>query len=345
MATAASEPEDICANCGKLGGDNGVHLKKCSGCLLVKYCGPDCQRAHIPSHKTPCQKHAAKLHQEKLFADTPEPEECPVCLLRMPFEQEKICYRACCGKLICHGCSGTTMKIGVESGFEHATGFGDIDFKKMLDHPCPFCRASFSIKIEDTLKELQKRVDLGDRMAMYHLGIKLVKPKGSLQPNASKARELLLKSAQLGYPLANLSVGMFHYDGHYPSVFLQDKKKARHYFERGAIGGDPVARAYLAEIELDRYQFKTAYRHAMMSASCGYKLALDNVLNGCKAGVVTKDEYERTLRAYKKSCDELNSEHRLAAEQESSGFDSMDDSSQMSEVLNMMDRMRNMGRR
>jgi len=34
-------------------------LKECSRCKLVKYCGPECQRAHWPSHKAECKKAAA----------------------------------------------------------------------------------------------------------------------------------------------------------------------------------------------------------------------------------------------------------------------------------------------
>ena len=103
MATFVSDAEDICANCGKVGGDDddGVKLKKCSACHLVKYCGFDCQKAHRPLHKNACKKRAAELREEKLFSNPPEREECPICFLPMPFEKEKFSYRACCGKEIC----------------------------------------------------------------------------------------------------------------------------------------------------------------------------------------------------------------------------------------------------
>lgn len=42
-----------CAVCGKKAG-NGVRLSQCSRCKAVKYCGPECQKGHWPTHKAEC---------------------------------------------------------------------------------------------------------------------------------------------------------------------------------------------------------------------------------------------------------------------------------------------------
>ena len=68
---------DTCAACGK-GGDS---LKSCGACKLVKYCSRECQISHRPMHKKECKKRAAELHDDKLFADPPPQEECPICLI------------------------------------------------------------------------------------------------------------------------------------------------------------------------------------------------------------------------------------------------------------------------
>lgn len=339
---------DTCANCGAVGGgddDGAVKLKKCNGCLLVKYCGSNCQKAHRSAHKRACKKEAERLREEKLF-DMPsvEWEECPVCLLRMPFDREKFCYMPCCGKEICHGCADKEMGMRVKEGFNRPDG--KVDFSHALDSPCPFCRSHFSIKIEDYLDELGKRADKGDPRAMYHLAIKIAgpEPMGPIPADPKRARELLLRSAKSGYSLANLSVGMFLYDGKYPAVFEKDVKKARKYFVVGALGGDPIARAYLGEIELDRFNVRAAYRHQMIAASHGYQLALDNVLNGYKKGCVSKDEYETTLRAYQAASDEMKSPQRSEAEKSRAELDTPDVyPSSFFEALNQLERMRNMG--
>ena len=72
---------DCCADCGVAG---GVSLKTCKSCMLVKYCNAYCQKNHWATHKTACKLRAAELHDEALFKDPPQKEECPICFLPMP---------------------------------------------------------------------------------------------------------------------------------------------------------------------------------------------------------------------------------------------------------------------
>jgi len=52
----------------------------------------------------------------------------------------------------------------------------------------------------------------------------------------------------------------------------------------------------------------------MMAARAGMKESLDRVKNGFMKGLVTKDEYANTLRAYQKRQDEMKSDERDKAE-------------------------------
>lgn len=90
----------ICANCGK-GEDNSGHLKKCNGCMMVKYCSRDCQKAHRPQHKKACKLRAAELHEEALFKPHPPKEECPVCFLPMMVCGEVSIHFFGCDKKVC----------------------------------------------------------------------------------------------------------------------------------------------------------------------------------------------------------------------------------------------------
>jgi hypothetical protein len=45
-----------CAACGARAGQPGVRLQMCSRCKQVRYCGPQCQRAHWRAHKAECGK-------------------------------------------------------------------------------------------------------------------------------------------------------------------------------------------------------------------------------------------------------------------------------------------------
>ena len=53
----------------------------------------------------------------------------------------------------------------------------------------------------------------------------------------------------------------------------------------------------------------------IIAANAGHKLSLDTVKDGYMDGDVTKDEYANTLRAYKRSHDEMKSEDRDKAEE------------------------------
>ena len=94
--TSDEELHEICANCGKEGGDN---LKACTACKLVNYCNRNCQRAHRPQHKHECKRRAAEIHDEALFKEHPPPEDCPICMLPLPDHKNE--FHSCCGKSIC----------------------------------------------------------------------------------------------------------------------------------------------------------------------------------------------------------------------------------------------------
>ena len=159
----------------------GVSLKACKSCMLVRYCNADCQRNHWKKHKKICKRRAAELRDEKLFMDPPAKEDCPICFLPMPslliccvslppatissvpifayaeaneglayVEMEQ--YYSCCGKYICGGCIYSINK-------------------SENDDYCPFCKARTGGKThDDRIGEVMKRVDVNDAGAMYILG-------------------------------------------------------------------------------------------------------------------------------------------------------------------------------
>ena len=53
-----------------------------------------------------------------------------------------------------------------------------------------------------------------------------------------------------------------------------------------------------------------AMKHFMIAAKCGCENSLHYVKQGFRDGIVTKEQFEKTLRDYQASCDETKSEQR-----------------------------------
>ena len=125
----------ICASCGK-GEEESVSLKKCGACKMVKYCSGDCQKAHRSQHKNECRKRATELHDEALFKQPPQKEDCPICFLRLPTLVTGRKYNSCCGKIICSGCiHAITMTSGG-------------------NNMCPFCRTPIPASDEEIIERV-----------------------------------------------------------------------------------------------------------------------------------------------------------------------------------------------
>eukprot|EP00984_Skeletonema_dohrnii_P003600 scaffold1220_cov104-Skeletonema_dohrnii-CCMP3373.AAC.5 len=95
-----------CAGCDTAEVD-GIKLKKCTACNLVRYCSVKWQKDHRPQHKKKCKKRAAELRDELLFKQ-PESSylgDCPICLLPLSLDNDNSTLMSCCCKTICNGCN------------------------------------------------------------------------------------------------------------------------------------------------------------------------------------------------------------------------------------------------
>lgn len=236
----------VCASCGK-GGDN---LKTCTACKSVKYCNRDCQISHRPQHKKECRKIAAGLQERKaiissngtakireksiisddeLFGDPPAKEECPVCMVSMPFSNHGVCcakkiYHPCCGKVICNGCM-TTANEEMKKG----------NLKKC----CPFCRIPNPSSDEEYIQRVKKRMEQNnDVEAYYELGSLYQSGHFGLPQDLSTAFDLYKKAAELGS-----SRGHYSTAGMYMCALgvEKDGEKALYHWQLAAIGGDENA--------------------------------------------------------------------------------------------------------
>jgi hypothetical protein len=115
-------------------------LKACPACKLVKYCGRGCQISHRPQHNRACKKRAAELHEEELFKQPPKGDDCPICFVMLPSTAIGKSFKACCGKIICCGCSHAHQLQSTNSGSPNSFPFCRADtpsakeFIRMVDY-------------------------------------------------------------------------------------------------------------------------------------------------------------------------------------------------------------------
>jgi TPR repeat protein len=306
-----------CADCGKEEVVGIVSLKACKSCMLVKYCNADCQKKHWAKHKKVCKRRAAEIRDEALFKDPPPKEDCPICFLPMP--GKLICcislppatitsvsiadyveandgvanmvtevYYECCGKSICKGCIYSFAKSG---------NLGK----------CPFCNSDRADKTdEERVEELMRRVEANDAGAIFMLGNHYYHGIVGLQQDQERAMELWKQAAEFGSSKAHYELGDEYRQG-------GDVKKAKFHYETAAMAGHEEARCILGIMEGKSGNIERAVKHFRIAASAGSHLAMDNLLEIFKQGLLPRDFIESTLTSYNNSCAEMRSESRDTA--------------------------------
>ena len=127
------------------------------------------------------------------------------------------------------------------------------------------------------------------------------------EQDIGKALELLHRAAELRSIGAHNMVGGLYCDG---DVVQANYKKGKYHLEIAAMAGHVLARHNLGVLEGKDGNYHRAMKHFLISASAGDNTSLQCVQSGYRDGIVSKDDFEKTLRAHQKSKDEMKSEWR-----------------------------------
>ena len=227
-------------------------------------------------------------HEEALFKEPPQNEDCPICFLTLPIMSTGSKYQTCCGKIICSGCI-------------HAVQTMDSDAK------CPFCRVPLPTSDEEMIERYKKRIKMDDAVAMYCLGCCYNEGKRGLPQNYAKALEIWHRAAELGGVRAYYNIGCAYYLGR---GVERDMKKTKHYWELAAIGGGVMARYNLGIYEEMVGDMSRSLNHYMIAAECGYDKSLKKIREFYMNGHATKDDYANALRAHQSYMDGIKSAQR-----------------------------------
>eukprot|EP00985_Skeletonema_marinoi_P030779 scaffold33857_cov73-Skeletonema_marinoi.AAC.1 len=286
-----------CAACGIAEVDD-VKLKDCTACYLVRYCGVKCQRDHRPQHKKECKKRAAELRDELLFKQ-PESShfgDCPICCLPLPLDPTKSFLMACCCKLICDGC-------------EYANQMREMEDK--LEKKCPFCRHPVPKLEEESKRNLMKRVEVNDPVALHQMGFFYRNQEGDYE----NAFPYFTKAAGMGDIQSHYELSCWYREG---TGVKKNKEKELHHSEEAAIGGHPHARHNLGCEELTNGRIDRAVKHYIIAANLGYEKSLVPLKKAYREELVSKEDLAAALRAHQAAVDATKSPKRDEAEAKSS---------------------------
>ena len=122
-------------------------------CKMVKYCSGTCQKNHRKLHKGECKRRVGDIRCGLLFKRPPPPDECPICMLRIPIDPRDTTYAPCCGQQICGGC----VFYSQIQNMSHSRS-------------CPFCRAPDGRSDAEFIQRLEQRIEKNDARAHHIMG-------------------------------------------------------------------------------------------------------------------------------------------------------------------------------
>jgi len=131
-----------------------------------------------------------EIHDEKLFKQPPQLEDCPICMLRLPLLGMGRTYMACCGKVICIGCLHAFQSR----------------ITRKNDDICPFCRTPIPTD-EEWFETVKIRTEMNDPNAIYNLGCNYNEGEEGLPLDYTKALELWHKAGELDNAAAYYGIG------------------------------------------------------------------------------------------------------------------------------------------
>ena len=120
-------------------------------------------------------------------------------------------------------------------------------------------------------------MEAGDFIAIGKLGGYYAAGKNGFPQDYTKALELYHRAAELGHASAYVCIGYLFEFGKGVEV---DKKKAKHYWELAAIGGDMNGRHNLGNNEIRAGNYDRALKHYIIAVKSGSSESLEQIKEG-----------------------------------------------------------------
>lgn len=209
----------------------------------------------------------------------PPKEKCPKCNLVLPPGQGST-YPACCGAIVCGGCNNISFLV------------------------CISCGTLGAYDENEVLKQLKKRMHLGDAQAFNMMGVCHINGFG-VKKDQEKAIELWTKGGELGCADSFRNIARLYDDDQGVGFNILKDGKA-------AILGDHYARHYLGWIESN--DDERSMKHFRIAAKNGVRESLEVLRVAVAEGKMSKSDFNSILHDHEISVNEIKSEQRdLAA--------------------------------
>ena len=235
----------------------------------------------------------AEIPDEILFKQ-PESShlgDCPICFLPLPLAANKSTVLVCCCKRVCYGCA-------------HQNAVREINDK--LKQRCPFCRKEVSKSPKDTYKDLMKRAQANDPVAMREVAM-----KRDHAGDDATALTWYKKAAKSGDAGAHYNLGVMFKDG---QGVERNRRMEIYHYQEAAVRGHHMARHNLGCYEGLYGRYDRAVKHFLIGARLGDDNAIQRLKKCYKDGHVSKEEFAAALRAYQAAFEATRSPQRVAVE-------------------------------
>ena len=159
----------------------------------------------------------------------------------------------------------------------------------------------------EMIRRFEKRIELNDSYAIFSMGSYYALGLYGFHQKYTKAFELWHRAAELGNSSAYYNFALCYDHG---SGVDMDKKKAIHYHELAAMGGDETARHNLGFLEHNSGNTDRALKHHMIAIRGGYAFSLKRIKQLYSNGRATKEDYTKALQSYQVYLGEIKSKQR-----------------------------------
>ena len=238
----------------------------------------------------------------ELWKPHPPSEECPVCMVPLPFFTKQR-YWVCCGKLLCTACCeehGRALRVTNRKREKKK--------QQPLEKTCAFCRRPHAKNNTDLIRRYEERIEKDDTRAMANFALTYKDGKNGLKKNNAKGVELLNRAAGLGSAEAIGQLGTWAAYGWLESI--PDTTSAKDYLEDATKRGDVYSRFNLAKLLVTEGNYDFAIKHWHLAAAAGDEQSMKCLWKCLSIGKISKPYLEKALRSHKAASDEMNSEER-----------------------------------